>query len=78
MCHAVDPEHQGQVEASVAYIAATPTTPNNKEYMRKQYDRMACGLAPPDYLADAVDESKLAGFQGFVGKEKLFKSLMGF
>ncbi|KAF3396401.1 putative protein YbiU [Penicillium rolfsii] len=77
VCHAVDPEHVGNVEASVAYIAATPTTRTNKEHMRAQYDRMVVGLSPPDY-SDGVDESKFKGFQGFEGKETLFKSLMGY
>ncbi|KAJ5370447.1 uncharacterized protein N7496_006539 [Penicillium cataractarum] len=77
VCHAVDPEHVGNIEASVAYIAATPTTRINKEHMRGQYDKMALGLAPPDY-SDGVDESKFKGFQGFEGKEALFKTLMGY
>ena len=77
VCHAVDPEHTGKEDASVAYIAATPTTRLNKEHMRHQYDKMLLGLAPPDY-SDGVDESKLEGFEGFKGKETLFRSLMGY
>lgn len=77
VCHAVDPDHNGKEEASVAYIAATPTTRTNKKHMQNQYDKMVTGQPPPDY-EDGVDESLLNGFQGFKGKEELFKTLMGY
>jgi hypothetical protein len=38
---------------------------------------MVAGLTPPDY-DDGVDESKLKGFEGFHGREELFKTLMGY
>lgn len=36
VCHAVDPVHEGSENASVLYIAACPTTANNKTYVKKQ------------------------------------------
>ena len=77
MCHAVEPEHIRDDIASLAYIAATPTTPINKAYTRRQCALMAAGLPPPDFSA-GVDESKLDGYKGFKGKEELFKKLMGY
>jgi hypothetical protein len=77
VCHAVDPDHRGKMEASVAYIAATPTTRLNTIQMRLQYEKMVAGLPPPDYQ-DGVEESKFAGFQGFKGQENLWKGLMGY
>jgi hypothetical protein len=76
MCHAVDAEHIGDQDASVVYIAANPTTKINKEYMKRQYEKMALGLPPPDFLSSGSDESKLDGFKGFSGNPQLFKSLM--
>jgi hypothetical protein len=77
VCHAVDPDHEGTADASVAYIGATPTTRSNKAHMREQYDKMVAGLPPPDY-EDGIDESKMKGFEGFKGKEEVFKTLMGY
>ncbi|KAF9890076.1 hypothetical protein FE257_006237 [Aspergillus nanangensis] len=77
VCHAVDPEHNGKKAASVAYIGATPTTRMNTQQMRLQYDSMVAGLPPPDYN-DGVDESNFVGFEGFKGKEDLWKTLMGY
>jgi hypothetical protein len=78
VCHAVDAEHLGQQDASVVYIAATPTTDLNKKYMQKQYSRMVVGLPPADFIKNGVDESKLEGFTGFSSDPELFKKLMGF
>lgn len=70
--------HIGDQDASVAYIAATPTTRINETYMQRQYDSMAIGKPPEDYIGSGVDESKLAGFQGFAGKEDISRELMGY
>jgi len=75
MCHAVDAEHIGTEDASVTYIAATPTTLINKEYMRRQYARMVEGLPPPDFDGGS-DETKLEGFEGFAINPQLLKELM--
>ncbi|KAK5266328.1 hypothetical protein LTR99_003519 [Exophiala xenobiotica] len=76
-CHAVDAEHRGHGDASVAYIAATPTTKKNSIYMRDQYKSMVTGQPPMDYLAGGVDESPLEGFQGFAANPEVFKRMMG-
>jgi hypothetical protein len=75
MCHAVDAEHIGASPAAVAYIAATPTTKINKEYMARQYARMSQGLPPPDFGAGS-DESGLVGYEGFSKNPELWKKLM--
>ena len=47
--------------------------------MQRQYDAMAAGQTPEDYVGGGgVDESKLSGFQGFAGKEDVFRKLMGY
>ncbi|KAH8646312.1 hypothetical protein BX600DRAFT_533854 [Xylariales sp. PMI_506] len=78
VCHAVDPEHIGNEDASVAYIAATPTTKGNLEYMRQQYTNMVAGVAPQDFANHGSDETKFEGFKGFSEQPELFKRLMGF
>jgi hypothetical protein len=76
MCHAVDAEHIGSGDASVTYIAATPTTPINKEYMQRQYARMMKGLPPPDFEEGGDDETKLEGYVGFAINPQVIKELM--
>ncbi|KAK5241089.1 hypothetical protein LTR40_013415, partial [Exophiala xenobiotica] len=77
-CHAVDAEHRGHGDASVAYIAATPTTKKNSIYMRDQYKSMITNQPPPmDYLTGGVDESQLEGFQGFSANRDVFRRMMG-
>ncbi|KAF2805433.1 DUF1479-domain-containing protein [Mytilinidion resinicola] len=76
MCHAVDAEHIGTEDASVTYIAATPTTRINKEYMQRQYAKMAKGMPPPDFEHGGSDETKLEGFEGFAINPQLMKELM--
>lgn len=76
MCHAVDAEHIGATDAAVAYIAATPTTTINKEYMARQHARMSQGLPPPDF-ASGKDESGLIGYEGFEKDEGMWRGLMG-
>jgi hypothetical protein len=78
VCHAVDPEHVGNDDASVVYIAATPTTATNKEYMQKQFAEMVRGLPPADHKVQGSDESQYVGFQGFSAQPDLFRQLMGF
>ncbi|KAK5312987.1 hypothetical protein LTR93_011129, partial [Exophiala xenobiotica] len=76
-CHGVDAEHRGHGDASVAYIAATPTTKKNSIYMRDQYKGMVTGQPPVDYLAGGVDESQLERFQGFSANRDVFRRMMG-
>jgi hypothetical protein len=76
MCHAIDAEHIGTEDASVAYIAATPTTRINQEYMRRQYEKMSKGLPPPDFERSGSDESLLEGYEGFSKDPESWKKLM--
>ncbi|CAM1502654.1 Fc.00g074300.m01.CDS01 [Cosmosporella sp. VM-42] len=49
MCHAVEVEHSGGHDASVAYIAATPRTEENKSYIKGQLEDFLNGLPPEDF-----------------------------
>jgi hypothetical protein len=66
MCHAVEVEHSGQHDASVAYIAATPTTPTNIRYVKTQLQTFLAG-GPPEDFPSGMDETKLKGYLGEKG-----------
>ncbi|KAJ5570235.1 uncharacterized protein N7459_009665 [Penicillium hispanicum] len=66
MIHAVETEHSGQEDASVVYIAATPTTPTNIRYIKSQLQSYLAGSPLEDFPA-GIDESKLAGYLGDQG-----------
>lgn len=71
MCHAVEIEHSGTQDASVVYIAATPTTERNLEYMRDQAARFREGRPPRDFeMSDYLEERKMVRFPG----EEAFKT----
>ena len=78
MCHAVDPEHRGSGDASVAYIAACPTTKTNKEYVRSQLKAALAGQAPPDCIGVHVNETTLKGYKGYNNVSKEGKVVLGF
>jgi hypothetical protein len=64
MLHAVEVDHFGKHDASVAYVAATPTTENNVAYMKKQAEAfMDGGRAPGDFSA-AMKEGEFKGWLG--------------
>jgi hypothetical protein len=60
MCHAVEVEHHGEQDASVAYIAATPSTKENGRYIRSQFEDFLRGV-PPEYLRGGSDERDFEG-----------------
>lgn len=62
--HAVDWDHEGEDYASVAYIPASPSTPKNVEYVRKQAEAFKAGTAPPDFRNNhqKVEEFTLKGY----------------
>lgn len=67
MCHAVEVEHKGDHEASVIYIAATPSTPVNKQYISHQLEAFREGKAPKDFSGIGVGmipETELVGYKG--------------
>ncbi|KAI2607211.1 DUF1479-domain-containing protein [Hypoxylon fragiforme] len=63
MCHAVEIEHRGEGISSVAYVAATPTTEINSDYVKRQLEAFLKGTSPEDF-PDGCDESKLKGYPG--------------
>lgn len=70
MCHAVDTEHKGQGDSSVLYIAATPSTEENIQYIDSQLKAFLGGYFPPDFSAeDRVYslEPKYKGWKGQAG-----------
>ncbi|GKT67286.1 DUF1479 domain protein [Colletotrichum tofieldiae] len=78
MCHAVDPEHNGEGDASVVYIAACPTTKTNKDYVKKQLQAALVGGGPPDRVGLKLDESALKGYKGFDDVSEEGKMVLGF
>jgi hypothetical protein len=72
MLHAVEVEHDGDHEASVAYVAATPTTEGNLKYMKKQVDAfLDDGNCPEDFWYGRKEEDcmKERTFKGWNGVE---------
>ncbi len=49
MCHAVETTHNGAGPASVCYIPATPSTPENLAYIRQHWKDLVAGVPPEDY-----------------------------
>ncbi|GKT52198.1 uncharacterized protein ColSpa_12379 [Colletotrichum spaethianum] len=78
MCHAVDPEHNGEGDASVVYIAACPTTKTNKDYVKKQLQAALVGGGPPDRVGLKLNESALKGYEGFDDVSEEGKVVLGF
>ena len=68
MCHAVEVDHNGDHDASVAYIAATPTTEVNKKYTKAQLKDFLEGRAPEDFRHELRTVSNEGEFKGFVGE----------
>jgi hypothetical protein len=70
MLHAVEVEHHGHEDASVAYVAATPTTEINTAYMKRQAeDFLNGGRVPEDFRGHYPDERGESRFRGWVGEE---------
>ncbi|KAL6243499.1 hypothetical protein RBB50_009492 [Rhinocladiella similis] len=65
MCHAVEVEHNGDHEASVAYIAATPRTKQNMSYMKGQLEDMLKGIPPEDFREGSAEKN----FKMFTGEK---------
>ncbi|KAI0882881.1 DUF1479-domain-containing protein [Annulohypoxylon maeteangense] len=78
MCHAVDPEHNGEGDASVVYVAACPTTAINKAYIKTQLQAALLGKGPPDSPNVDIDERNLKGYKGFVDISPEGKTVLGF
>ena len=82
MVHAVEVEHNGDQDASVAYIAATPSTQVNKEYIKKQLEDFKAGRAPEDFRHERKKVGYEPGFKGFMGEDAIIgvegRRAMGF
>ncbi|KAF2832852.1 DUF1479-domain-containing protein [Ophiobolus disseminans] len=81
VCHAVDTEHLGQNNAAVAFIGSCPSTPKNKDYIRRQLVATLAGRAPPDYAMDDgtdLDETSLKGYVGLDGLSGDARKAFGF
>ena len=80
MCHAVDTEHLGQNNASVAFIAACPTTPVNELYVKRQLAAILGGRPAPDYAEgnDDLDETAMKGYVGLGGLGDEARRAFGF
>lgn len=79
MCHAVEVEHNGDHEASVMYIAATPSTEENKRYIKRQLEDLLDNRNPEDFGRGPGERN----FQMFTGEKGLLggeagKRAMGF
>ena len=82
MCHAVEVEHHGDHDASVAYIAATPTTQENSRYIKEQLKDFLEGRPPVDFRSQRKKVSIEKDFKGYVGEKGILgeggRKAMGF
>lgn len=78
MLHAVEVEHLGDNDASVVYVAATPTTEMNKNYMRGQVKAfLDGGKVPVDFAGNYPIERSEASFKGWVGEKGILSGEQG-
>jgi hypothetical protein len=71
MCHAVDTEHKGAGDSSVLYIAATPSTEDNIQYIESQRDAFLGDYVPPDFQAADRLYSLEAKYKGYQGQDAI-------
>jgi hypothetical protein len=70
MLHAVEVDHLGDKDASVVYVAATPTTEINRAYMERQAEAfLDGGRVPEDFSGNCPEERCEKDFVGWVGEE---------
>ena len=82
MCHAVEVDHRGDHDASVAYIAATPTTEENTKYVKGQLKDFLEGRAPEDFRSEQKKVAIEKNFKGYTGETGILnqagRKAMGF
>jgi hypothetical protein len=81
MVHAVEVEHNGEQDASVAYIAATPSTEENLKYIKAQNMDFLEGRAPEDFRNERKKVGFEPGFTGWMGEGAIHeggRQAMGF
>ncbi|KKY20013.1 hypothetical protein UCRPC4_g04278 [Phaeomoniella chlamydospora] len=71
MCHAVEVDHNGDHEASVAYIAATPSTDVNKAYIAAQLKDFLEGRPPEDFRNPKKKLTVEKDFVGYSGERAI-------
>lgn len=75
----MDPEHRGNENASVAYIAACPATDANKTYIKEQLKATLAGQPPPDYATGLdLNEKEFKGYEGHSGISGEGKRALGY
>lgn len=76
MLHAVEVDHFGDHDASVAYVAATPTTELNKIYIKKQAKAfLDGGKVPEDFIGSKVERE--GSFKGWLGERGILSGEEG-
>ncbi|KIW54106.1 hypothetical protein PV05_06490 [Exophiala xenobiotica] len=73
MCHAVEVDHNGDHEASVTYIAATPRTEQNKSYIKGQLEDFLKGNPPEDFRRGPGEKH----FKLFTGEKSILSGEAG-
>ena len=73
MCHAVEVDHNGDHEASVTYIAATPRTEQNKSYIKGQLEDFLKGNPPEDFRRGPGEKH----FKLFTGEKSIVSGEAG-
>jgi hypothetical protein len=75
----VDTDHLGSNSASVAFIAACPSTPINRRYVKQQLQATLAGRPSPDHSeGNDLDETKLKGYVGLGGLSIEARKAFGF
>lgn len=75
----MDPEHNGEENASVAYVAACPSTVANQAYIKRQLQSTMDGKPPPDYAGGLeMDETKFNGYTGHQGLSDEARAALGY
>lgn len=73
MTHAVATTHTGTEPASVVYIPSAPSTPANKDYIRRYWRELQAGIPPEDYkMQDGVAGEQVPMIQN----ERLMKGAL--
>lgn len=73
MGHAVEVEHNGDHDASVLYIAASPRTEENEKYMKGQVEDYLNDLSPEDFGRRKAEQS----FKLFTGEKGILSGEQG-
>lgn len=73
MCHAVEVEHNGDHDASVMYIAASPRTEENKRYIKTQVEDFLNDKTPVDFGREKGEQT----FKLYTGEKGILSGEQG-